>query len=675
MALPADFIYLDRDVASGDVTVRRTPAVDLVDSETLRQDGISTTSRRPCIVRFRGDIYVVGCFTRPIYYPVRDAAFWPVGITPPSRTLSVSVGSGSGGGQGVALCYITFQHRNGDVVLAESNPSNVVQLELDGQGRVWTGLTDTTRERRVTHVAGYVSMNGSNYRRAFVTAYGVTSYEENVPTAGLTLQGPDGNYLPPNGVAYATEFAGRMWYANTSEHPYRTWFSDAGEPQYVGLASFRDTLDRDPIVGFRKLQNILVIFTRTCAYGIRGYGDSSFVIEKLDSSVGLLSHFGILEIHNKLWFPSHDGYFIFDGAGFYFAMKDIRPYWLADRSANEDAFARGFAIDDRIGKNMIFLTNRPLRPDFEGEAAGTVAYVANYLNFERTMGGGQEQPDWSIDVRGRFDYSAFYGLDNVLYYGGEDGEIRAEDPDDPDDDGDTLAKPLLIEGGHLLFQEPGEDVESGKQIEDLWVYMESETTAWACYVLMGDEWAARRIQPENVLSHWKIDVAASALTQVVGASIVSYIPETTHYLGAPEGVTGRGLTMRFRSTSPVGLKFRGYGGAWAPGAAPRHEQQITTMSVELDGAPITENEDDSPYTVSSAIDITLEALIAGGAVTGTVDWVWTGDNTGSEQDILSDATGVSRAFNFGVAALVEMVVTLTVNGASISQTFYFTSTP
>jgi hypothetical protein len=306
-------------------------------------------------------------------------------------------------------------------------------------------------------------------------------------------------------------------------------------------------------------------------------------MEKLDSSIGVLSHFGMLEVHNKLWFPSQDGYFIFDGASFYFAMKDIRPYWLADRKANSHDFDGGLAIDDRIGKNILFITTRQNRANFEGYTApGTIIYVANYLNFERTMGGGQEQPDWSLDVRTRFDYASFYGLDNVLYFGSEDGKIRNEDEDNGNDDGDTLAKPLLIEWGHMLFGEPGDDVEQGKTLEDLWVYAESEYTAWSAYVLMGDEWAAQRIEPNNTTSHWKINVAASALTQAIddpagGTQLAVYTPETTHYLGVPEGVSGRGLTMRVRATSPIRTKVRGFGGIWAPGPAPRHESELITF--------------------------------------------------------------------------------------------------
>lgn len=681
MALPAEFIYFTRDAATGKVTIYATPSVELLTPETLEKDGIQITKRRPCIVRYRGDVYVAGCYSRPVYYPYRDPRWVPVGIAPPGMQISVAAGGATGGATGTALCYVTHQHRAGpagEVLLGESNPSNVVLLTLTGTGRAWSGLA-SPRERRVTHVAGYCSVNGSNYRRAFLLPYGPNTYSENLATADLTIQGPEGNYLPPMGCAFIAEFAGRMWYANTSEHPYRLWYSKGGDPQSVPLANVRDTLDRDPIVGMRKVQNILVVGTRRCMYGIREAGGDFSPMEKLDSSIGLLSHFGMLEIHNKLWFPSHDGVFLFDGAGFYFAMKDVRPYWLADRGSDERAFDASFAVDDRIGKNYFLLTNRSERPDFEGFNPGTVAYVGNYLNFERTMGGTQEQPDWSLDCRSRFDYAAFYGLDNVLYFGSEDGKIRNEDASDGDDDGDTLGKDLMIERGCQLFGEPGDDPQQGKKLDQLWAYIESETTAWSCYVMMGDEWAGSRVQPDNSLSFWKVDVVASDLTQPVpdpegGTALADYIPETVHYLGSPEGVSGRGLVLRYRASSPVGLKYRGEGGIWSPSVAPRLEEHVTRMLLsQASLGSLSPNTAATPYLPVSGVPEDWTVTLSNADLLTypfDVSWQWAGAHV--EARLSTVASGLVATESFILAPGVStLTISITIGANTMTKTYHF----
>jgi hypothetical protein len=531
----------------------------------------------------------------------------------------------------------------------------------------------------VTHVAGYASVNGSNYRRAFLMPYGAATFSEGLATNQLTIAGSDGNYLPPSGVAFAVEFAGRMWYLNSPEHPYRAWRSDPGEPQYVGLANFLDTTDRDEITGAGVCQGVLVVLTISKAYVIRASGNT-FILDRLDSSFGCLSHFGIIEIHNKLWFPTQDGVAIYDGAGFYFVMKDMRPYWQADYLEHQDAFRDSFAVNDKIGKNYMLLTPRTERDAFEDWSPGLVTYVGNYLNFERSMGGQNEQPDWSIDLRNRIDYSAFYGLDNRLYFGGEDGKLRIEDATDPDDDGDTLSKPTLIEHGVQLFQEPGDDVEGGKQLDQLWAYVESELNAWTAYVFMGDEWIEDSFQPDNVLKNWKRDVDASALTQVAidpegGEMLASYIQETVHNLGGPEGVSGRGFMFRVRATGAIGMKYRGHGGIWARGQAPRVEKEITRFIVYMDSVAIAPNTEDTPIAIADLGGQVFHVVLNNADVVTypiSVNYSWVGVFTGSASDPIASGLTSAPGVAFNVTAGESYLEVFVGSGLNFAKkTFYF----
>ncbi|GAG44819.1 unnamed protein product, partial [marine sediment metagenome] len=48
------------------------------------------------------------------------------------------------------------------------------------------------------------------------------------------------------------------------------------------------------------------VFCLNATYILRKHGGGAFdfTLQKIDSAVGCTSHWGIVEIHNKLWFPS-----------------------------------------------------------------------------------------------------------------------------------------------------------------------------------------------------------------------------------------------------------------------------------------------------------------------------------------------------------------------------------
>lgn len=558
--------------------------------------GVIYTGRRPCLVWYRGDLYVIGYYTRPVVRFRQDNGGWQLaGIKPPTTLLSVVPGASSGGSEGACLAAITFLHKVGSVVLAESDFGNVVDVgELTGEGRIWSGIDFGSAEARVTHVRGYVSMDGAEFRAAWEAPYGITAYVENVRTAQLTYVGPNYDHGIPPDTRFGAEWQGRMWYASSPKHPYRLWYSKGGFPQYVAPASFRDTLGKEEITGIAKGRNELVVFCLRNSYMIRqfGQGEDDFVMEKLDSDVGCLTHFGIFEIHNKLWFPSEDGPWIYDG-GFRYLGKEIQPLWRSDYESNKAEFLSGFAWHDRVNKVYGWVTRRPGREEFEGTEIfpGTVTYCGYYGEFEPSMGGQAQHPEWTIDLKYRFDSSAFYNEEGELVLGSCDGVIRKQDWTDGDDDGDTLQKPLVIRSGHQLFFEPGDDWEFGKELKQTWMYVESESTAWSVYIRGGDEQVWKSRLPDNIFQFWKSDVAATASSETrtlrtsdgqTRTVALEYVPATTHFM-IPAQVTGRGFTWEVRATAPVGLQYRGFGGLWAPGpGSTRPAADITRFTVTLE---------------------------------------------------------------------------------------------
>lgn len=548
-----------------------------VESWYFELQGVYATSYRPLFVPYRGDLYLVGAFSRPLVRHAIARRWVLAGIKPPQKKLAVVPGTGTGGSSGGCLCYITFLHKIGDRVMAESDPSNAVDVgTLAGEGRSWSNI-DTDAERRVTHVRGYVSMNGDPYRMAWEAPLGLTAVVENVPTTALVHEGPDYDHgLPPTKARYAHVCFGRMWYANNPEFPHRLWYSKVGYPEYVGRAAFIDTLDREPIRGIWRGRGYLLVFCPRANYIVReasnGFGD--FVIEKLDTDVGCLTHHGLVEIHNKLWIPAEDGFWIYDGA-FKYISEDMLPLWAADYKANKQAFLDGFGYHDRSTKYYVFVTRRFARPEWENTdlLPGTVAYAGYYGKYEPSIASEPEvAPDWSLDLKDRFDSSAYYNSDGDVLIASCDGKIRKQDWTNGDDDGDTLGKELIIRTGHLLFGVAGDDIQSGKTLKQLWAHVESEQTGWSLAAIGGDEQAWEQLRPDNVDLFQKYDMPASGETQLItlpdSVYTVVSAKKTVHYF-LPERVSGRGFTFETRATSPVALTYRGLGGQHGAGPAAR----------------------------------------------------------------------------------------------------------
>ena len=583
--LPLTFIQ-QRGSPATESDVRSTTGADYLAPYWTAQ-GIQSTTLRPVIVKWRGDIYVAGPYTRAIVRPGLDGTWVAAGIKAPDIQLAVVPGSGSGGSSGAALAYITFVHKAGAAVLAESDRSNIVDVgALTGQGRAWSNIA-TAGDLRVTHVRGYVSMNGADYGMAWESQIGISTVEENIPTNRLSIRGADHftRLPPPTGIHYVHSFSNRLWYARTSEHPYRLWFTPAGQPEYVSRTSFRDTKELETITAIWKGRNELLVFCEDSCYKARvfGAGAEDVVLEKLDSDVGCLTQHGIQEVHNRVWFPARDGFWVYDGS-FFYLMKDIYPLWNADFKANEADFRNGWTVHDRNLKYVMFCTGRATPVAFEntGLVAGTIRYAAYYGDWERSMLGQEPQPDWGLDLLSRKESTAYTTPTGEVFYASCDGKIRRQDSTDENDDGDTLSKKLIIRPGHQLFFEPGDDVLGGKEIKQHWHYVESETNGWTLYLLGGDEDAWNQIRPDNVNYWWKADVPASLLQEQrqvpEGGTLfdLTYCAKGVHFF-EPERVAGRGFTFEVQASSPLGMKYRGFGGLWGPGHATRQVAVATIV--------------------------------------------------------------------------------------------------
>lgn len=648
------------------------------------EQGITSSGRTPVFINFRGDLFCVGAFSRVVYRPKTERRFIPAGIKGPRIKIAVVEGGGAGGSVGRALAYVTLLHKVGDLELAESDRSNVVDIgTVAGGGFVWSNLPTIDEDLRVTTIRGYRSMDGDDYRMAFEQPFGISGFTENVLTPDRTLTAPkrNDNDIPPVGLHFATDFGGRMFYAHTAEHPYRLWWSAAGNPQYVNPLKTLDTWDRAAITCVAKARNALIVFTRFGAYLVRQFGRESledFILQKLDTGVGCINHHGAIEIHNRLWFPSEDGIWIYD-SGFLYLMRDMRPYWVADYDANKGAFQSGFAYDDKSAKTYVFQTGRSPTTLLDGEfVCGTIAYVGTYENYEPSIAGPNRRPspDWTVDIYGRRNSSALFNRDREVLIGSCDGLIRKHDDTDPDDDGDTLVKELVIRHGANNFMQPGDDIESGKTINDFWCYVEAELNAWTLRLLGGDEHAWRQIVPENTWQFWKVDVPASLSTysKTIGAvtKLLQASPKTVHYFGKPPKVSGRCLAVEVRVKSPVGVVYRGHGGSFEPGPAYRPPELETNFALttewRVQGDPtfLTGNISVTGRGANVTIEIKTTATYPFGApgypIALTLDFEGTNMPADDTDSIVSPNFDVTTLAVFSVGGAMPATGTLDITG-------------
>jgi len=299
------------------------------------------------------------------------------------------------------------------------------------------------------------------------------------------------------------------------------------------------------------------------------------VISKLSPSIGCISHFAIVNIHNRLWFPSEDGVYTYDGS-FKFQMEDLKTLWKDDFKIHKGEYLKAIAVDDRemqVYKLLIPRNQLPL----------SLYYVGAYTDLEPETGGGAGQPYWTIDQRNRRDSTiglASDGNSNEVITGNCDGWLRRENVDgDGDDDGDTLGKHLTIRHGHNLMGDPMGDEEEGKTFPKLHTSVESEATAWTLYALGGDEQAYLQVRPDNTTYFWKDSVSESYFSQTIDNVLYTYIPKTIHW-HYPERVSGRGITVEIQANAPIRMKYRGYGGVWGPGPASRPPATATILPEE-----------------------------------------------------------------------------------------------
>jgi len=391
---------------------------------------------------------------------------------------------------------------------------------------------------------------GANAAR-YVTelTLGTTTFVDTVATLALGAQLDFASGVVPY-TLYNCTYKKRIYYAGDPTNPERIWYSEQERPELVDTLNFFVTTSGEAVTGLGTLGDTLAIFTVNTTDILQEHATDDFSIRNVSPSVGCISHWSIVNIHDRLWFASQSGIYVYDG-NFKYVSHDLRTFWKTEYESFTDAYEACFAADDK--PEYCYILSVP-------KSDHTLRWVGYYLPFEPGVGGGEPQPWWYFDRRTRVDKALgllTYGDWRYrLYCGSDDGFLRQEDVDaNSDDDADSYGKLLTIQTKHYLMDEPGGDIEDGKTLVRFWSYTEAENVTWTVNVFAGDE----SVEGVNTTS-W---------LESTGPSFRSGWAAQTVHLHIPDQASGRGFTFLYMASNALNVKWRGLGGNWTLGPASR----------------------------------------------------------------------------------------------------------
>lgn len=497
------------------------------------------------------------------------------GILAPTE-VPILAASGTGV-TGSAIVAISFWDELTNERSPLSGTSNTVALS--NQGRSTSGIPTTCADPRVTHVELWVSVDGADFRLSTRRQLGVSTIVENVATLALGEAAPDTFTRLPRATMNAL-YHDRQFVAGNALHPDILYCSEQLYPERYGSLSFR-TRNGDPITALIPCRDVLLVLTSTACYALAGYTEDDMSMQLVNAELGAFNHSGCTLIHGDAWIPNAKGFFLYNGA-FHQMLSARLAEWIDSYKSNQAAFERGFTIHDPIENCVMFWAPTSLAAGLPAPAVtlNTTVWVADYTASVPELSGSLSQPEWSVDHMARETVcAALLSIPGAKradpYFGFADGYARGWSSTNSDDDSDTYNKLMILQTGHLSWNEVGGDVQEGQTITRAWTHLVSESSAWILYIKGGDEYAHLQHTPDNSRFWWKDSVAASFGGTTIGvdsdgcATITTYTAKTVH-MHLPQKVTGRGFIFQWTITAPApSVRWMGFGVVVGPGPASR----------------------------------------------------------------------------------------------------------
>lgn len=511
--------------------------------------GVTLRFRRPYQAKLRRRVVTVGRHSPGSIYDDSVDNAWKLGIQKPSAAPTVA--AAGTGITGIVIIYYNWRHWEGATLVHQGNISPASStLNLTNQG-VNITLPATAPDARTTHVGIWASVDGDIPKWVSDVTIGTTAASWTGPVSGRGDTIPvnsdgtintDARGVPPV-ATYLRAYHKRLWY-NSFDNPERTYYSLIDEPESVGPLAFIPTLGREAVVGYGEQGDELCVLCANVFYSVQGYSgggaNPDFVMRLVDDAVGTCSHGSIAKVYGQLHFAdARGGVYRYPGGGAKpvpLMQETHKTFWRAQYQANRAAYedSQGYFDTDRQAYRLLI----PGAPAFY--------YVGSYAASER---GGM--PEWGPDDRARNDYcvgSLWDPLSQQSFHcvGSTDGYIRQENyRTNADDDGDALAKRLIIRTRHAFQGTQYGGRVHGGSCKEIMLYMKCEAQGFTVAGYGGDDPARDALLPT-----WgPYNLAALAATGAVAE---------TSKLIRPTKLSGKGFTIEITVTAPLGFEWRGH---------------------------------------------------------------------------------------------------------------------
>jgi hypothetical protein len=522
---------------------------------------INVVDLKETSAHYDGSLYINGGWTDNMVL-TPDLAFWAQGIRPPTGIPDVAVGVGTLTAS--VICYYSWI----DLETNERSPLSAASatLALTADGVQWSNLPTNPQNPRVTHIELWRSVDGSLPRLVMQRQIGVTSILESVEVGSLGEAFTEDFEKFPR-CRYNVVWRDRQVMAGDDEHPDTIYLSLVGFPERKAL-SLR-TKSGQSIVGLKIVRDTLMVGCERAWEVVTGYTEDDLAIEIVQPQIGLASQHSLRLIHGMMWVPNEIGFYVTDGAGWFFVGDDVQSKWGDEYKLNRDNYERSWAIHDPF--DNVYMLYVGTHSD-----TGTLNafWTGAYDKVVPLQGGQMGQPDWTYDTSTRVYHcgEVLYipgSRRGDLYLGSNNGTIYKANNYDPDvtgsadDFSDTNAKRLRIRTGANFFQDYGGDYAHGKRFTEIDIFAKTELSGLTLNLYAGDEDAYPARSATKTFT--------MAASRAVSSDNYAFQPKWTWPFAPLVGVTGRALVVELTGASPQLVEIAGFQPYWKEGPAPRRE--------------------------------------------------------------------------------------------------------